>query len=55
MTISLEHPLQQSQLAADATDTTAAAGALDLTHQGNGVLRVRDGLPSPATCWSPPP
>ncbi|MER5614829.1 transcription termination factor Rho [Streptomyces sp. NPDC002215] len=47
MTISLEHPLQQRQLTADATNTTEAAGVLDLTHQGNGVLRVRDGLPSP--------
>ncbi|MFE6494307.1 transcription termination factor Rho [Streptomyces sp. NPDC057748] len=47
MTISLEHPLQQRQLTADATKTTEASGVLDLTHQGNGVLRVRDGLPSP--------
>ncbi|MFB8036797.1 transcription termination factor Rho [Streptomyces sp. NPDC056004] len=47
MTISLEHPLQQGQLTADATNTTEATGVLDLTHQGNGVLRVRDGLPSP--------
>ncbi|MFB7212627.1 transcription termination factor Rho [Streptomyces sp. NPDC056255] len=47
MTISIEHPLQQRQLTADATNTTEATGVLDLTHQGNGVLRVRDGLPSP--------
>ncbi|MEU2134133.1 transcription termination factor Rho [Streptomyces sp. NPDC018352] len=47
MTISLEHPLQQRQLTVDATNTTEATGVLDLTHQGNGVLRVRDGLPSP--------
>ncbi|MCX5112877.1 transcription termination factor Rho [Streptomyces sp. NBC_00378] len=47
MTISLEHPLQQGQLTADSTNTTEATGVLDLTHQGNGVLRVRDGLPSP--------
>ncbi|MFE7106516.1 transcription termination factor Rho [Streptomyces sp. NPDC057575] len=47
MTISLEHPLQQMQLNVDATNTTEATGVLDLTRQGNGVLRVRDGLPSP--------
>ncbi|MEU0631376.1 transcription termination factor Rho [Streptomyces sp. NPDC005989] len=47
MTISLEHPLQQRQLTVDATNTTETTGVLDLTHQGNGVLRVRDGLPSP--------
>ncbi|MFD0343970.1 transcription termination factor Rho [Streptomyces sp. NPDC127117] len=47
MTVSLEHPLQQRQLTTDSPNTTEAAGVLDLTHQGNGVLRVRDGLPFP--------
>ncbi|WP_405753073.1 transcription termination factor Rho [Streptomyces sp. NBC_00012] len=47
MTSTLELPPYQRQLTTDATHTTAAAGVLDLTHQGNGALRVRDGLPSP--------
>ncbi|MGW2112771.1 transcription termination factor Rho [Streptomyces sp. NPDC001948] len=47
MTISLEHPLIQRQLTAESPNTTEVTGVLDLTHQGNGVLRVRNGLPSP--------
>ncbi|MGW1848191.1 transcription termination factor Rho [Streptomyces sp. NPDC001966] len=47
MTISLEHPLNQRQLTAESPNTTEVTGVLDLTHQGNGVLRVRNGLPSP--------
>lgn len=42
MTSTLEHPLMQQELT-----TEAAKGVLDPTHQGNGTLRVRGGLPSP--------
>ncbi|SFX57475.1 transcription termination factor Rho [Streptomyces atratus] len=42
MTSTLEHPLLQKELT-----TEEARGVLDLTHQGNGALRVRGGHPSP--------
>ncbi|AXE76167.1 transcription termination factor Rho [Streptomyces atratus] len=41
MTSTLEHPVAQQEL------PTEAAGVLDITHQGNGALRVRGGHPSP--------
>ncbi|MGW2086779.1 transcription termination factor Rho [Streptomyces sp. NPDC001880] len=42
MTSTLEHPLLKKELT-----TEEARGVLDLTHQGNGALRVRGGHPSP--------
>ncbi|MEU9314691.1 transcription termination factor Rho [Streptomyces sp. NPDC048295] len=42
MTSTLEHPLLQQELTAE-----EARGVLDLTHQGNGALRVRGDRPSP--------
>ncbi|MFF1650393.1 transcription termination factor Rho [Streptomyces sp. NPDC058240] len=47
MTSTLEHPLLRQQLTTDATTATRTAGVLDITHQGNGALRVQDGRPSP--------
>ncbi|WP_405690516.1 transcription termination factor Rho [Streptomyces sp. NBC_00057] len=41
MTSTLEHPVDQQEL------PTETAGVLDITHQGHGALRVRDGHPSP--------
>ncbi|MFF2324579.1 MULTISPECIES: transcription termination factor Rho [unclassified Streptomyces] len=42
MTSLLEHPVVQQE------SPTEAVGVLDITHQGHGALRVRDGRPSPA-------
>ncbi|MFJ1833789.1 transcription termination factor Rho [Streptomyces sp. NPDC088175] len=53
MTSTLEHPLIQQELTTNPLEDTAASravragGVLDITHQGNGALRARDGLPSP--------
>ncbi|MFJ4884959.1 transcription termination factor Rho [Streptomyces sp. NPDC088731] len=53
MTSTLEHPLIQQELTTNPLEDTAApravraGGVLDITHQGNGALRARDGLPSP--------
>lgn len=60
MTSTLEHPLIQQELTTNPLEDTAApravraGGVLDITHQGNGALRARDGLPSPATWRSRP-
>ncbi|MES9510681.1 transcription termination factor Rho [Streptomyces sp. NPDC000609] len=52
MTSTLEHPLLQQELTTDSVEAPAApravraGGVLDITHQGNGALRARDGLPA---------
>ncbi|MGW7712590.1 transcription termination factor Rho [Streptomyces sp. NPDC054771] len=59
MTSTLEHPVFQQELTNDTAETAAApravraGGVLDITHQGNGALRARDGLPSPGDVTVP--
>ncbi|MFD5191072.1 transcription termination factor Rho [Streptomyces sp. NPDC058357] len=59
MTSTLEHPVFQQELTTDTVEAAAApravraGGVLDITHQGNGALRARDGLPSPGDVTVP--
>ncbi|MFE6664702.1 transcription termination factor Rho [Streptomyces sp. NPDC057697] len=59
MTSTLELPLLQRESTTEAVEAAAApravraAGVLDITHQGNGALRARDGLPSPGDVTVP--
>ncbi|WP_326763927.1 transcription termination factor Rho [Streptomyces sp. NBC_01591] len=56
MTSTLEHPLHQHELTTESATTakaTGAVGVLDITHQGNGALRARDGRPSPGDVLVP--